>query len=84
MENGVIHHTTASNIPSGPLPIGVWVIVSVEVSATEAVIKMNGQVISNVSPHHPLLTQGGVAIPNGNGNVVSYKNYRLAFHAIVV
>ena len=53
--------------------------VFVEVSATEAVIKIDDQVVTKASPHHPLLSQGGVAIPNGHLNVVSYKNYMLIF-----
>ena len=51
--------------------------VSVDVSATEAVIKMNGHVVVNVSPHHSLLSRGGVLIPPNN--IMSYKNYMLIF-----
>ena len=77
MENGKVITTVSDDIPSWE--VEVWMKVSVEVSATEAVIKIDDQVVTKASPHHPLLSQGGVAIPNGHGNVVSYKNYMLIF-----
>ena len=74
VENGVVKTTTSGHCPSGRPVGGVWFNVRVEVSSNSAIISMNNEVVTTVTPHFPLLSATGVIAYNGYQNVFSYKD----------
>ena len=79
MENRLLYFSDSGECPSGPPEGGVWFMVSVEVTATQAIVSLDGEFVHTDFAHFPLLSHGGIMVPNGHGNVVSYRKCMISF-----